>query len=596
MHPSTSRPAPRLTVMLVWFAVAAIVNGVGWWWANRPIPTGYTAGGSALGQIQSVSFAPFRRGQGPLDRIYPSEAEVVADLASLQGLAGGVRTYTAREGLEVVPRHADRFGLAVMQGLWLGREAAINKAEVQAAIDLANRYPDTIKSIVVGNEVLLRKDLTVDQLIGYIREVKAAVRQPVTYADVWEFWLRFPQLLAEVDFVTVHFLPYWEDRPISVAHAMPHIMAVYNTVRAQLPGKPVVIGEVGWPSEGRSRRQAVPSAPEASAFIADFMRLAAAEGLSYNLVEAFDQPWKVKLEGTVGGTWGLLDEFRAAKFAVGGLVSKLPQWPVFAAFASVLSAIFLIAVARRLSGQSAAVVALVAAATQVCGTLLAATVEHGLAHNHSLGRVLEGTAMAALQALFAMLVIREFADRLAGNYRQAGTVSLVGSWTGVMRQLAGQVRLGIGMTAIPASLRRQRLTMALYGLFALYVAYQGVMLVAVGRYRDFQIDYALLPLVGILGIRLLAGLRSGRMPGMPDFALAGRADPLSGQRRFGCEAVLAFLLLCLPVLVLMVEKPDNLEALYWCAIMGGYAVPLLAGLVAAARQADKGFAEPGPSR
>ncbi|MEK9971352.1 MAG: exo-beta-1,3-glucanase, partial [Ferrovibrio sp.] len=330
MHAPTSRPATRFVWLLLFIALAAVASIAGWWWPNRPEQVGHAPFAAQEHVVESMSFAPFRRGQSPLTRVYPTPEQVADDLRSLQGITRGVRTYTAREGLESVPPEAKHLGLNVMQGVWLGADRDINDKEVAAAIELANKYPDAIKSLVVGNEVLLRKDLPVDELVGYIRKVKAAVKQPVTYADVWEFWLRFPQLLQEVDFITVHFLPYWEDLPIAASHSMPHILDVYRTVKAKLPGKPITIGEVGWPSEGRSRRDAVPSRTEAAGFIADFMQLAKQEGLSYNLVEAFDQPWKVKLEGTVGGAWGVLNELRQPKFEVGGLVSNLPEWPLFA--------------------------------------------------------------------------------------------------------------------------------------------------------------------------------------------------------------------------------------------------------------------------
>jgi exo-beta-1,3-glucanase (GH17 family) len=192
MHAPTPQPATRFLQLLLFVLLAAALTILVWWLPNRAQPAGYGQGGqiavaAKANVIESLSFAPFRRGQSPLTRVYPSAEQVEEDLASLKGIARGVRTYTAREGLEVVPVKAGQYGLQVMQGIWLGRESAINEAEVEAGIRLANQYPDTIKSVIVGNEVLLRKDLTVDQLIAQIRRVKAAVKQPVTYADVWEF-------------------------------------------------------------------------------------------------------------------------------------------------------------------------------------------------------------------------------------------------------------------------------------------------------------------------------------------------------------------------------------------------------------------------
>src|SRR5690606_27944914 len=273
MHAPTQKPVRRLLLLSVFIIAAAVLNVLAWWLPSRPVQIFDGAAAGRSEPLQSVSFAPFRRGQGPLVKIFPTPEQVEEDLASLQGIARAVRTYTSLEGLDIVPAVAGKYGLEVLHSAWLGRELDVNEKEIEALIEQANRHPDTIKRVIVGNEVLLRKDLTADQLIGYIRRVKAAVKQPVSYADVWEFWLQNPRLLAEVDFVTVHFLPYWEDLPVGVDHAMDHILWVYDEVRRQLPGKPVLIGEVGWPSEGRSRRDAVPSRIEAAKFIAAFQKL-----------------------------------------------------------------------------------------------------------------------------------------------------------------------------------------------------------------------------------------------------------------------------------------------------------------------------------
>ncbi|MCW0236574.1 MAG: hypothetical protein OJJ21_23455 [Ferrovibrio sp.] len=582
MTAPTSRPATRFVWLLLLVLLAALANVVAWWWPNRPVQVGHASYAAQEHVVESMSFAPFRRGQSPLTKTYPTAEQVTEDLQSLKGITRGIRTYTAREGLEIVPPEAQKLGLNVMQGVWLGPEKDINDKEVAAAIALANKYPDAIKSLVVGNEVLLRKDLTVDQVIAYIRQVKAAVKQPVTYADVWEFWLRFPQLLDEVDFVTVHFLPYWEDLPIAAGHSMPHILDVYKTVRAKLPGKPITIGEVGWPSEGRSRRDAVPSRTEAAGFIADFMQLAKKEGLSYNLVEAFDQPWKVKLEGTVGGAWGVLDELRQPKFEVGGMVSNLPEWPLFAGLGILLALILLVLHAQAVAMLAPAGMAAAIFFAQALAALLAAAIERSLEYNYSIFHNLEGGTAIALQVAFALLLFRRLLAVLGGRAVAQPLRSLGTAFDSLLRVLGN----------VP--FRHPRLAEAIYGLLALWVAYHAVMLVAAGRYRDFPIDYFLLPVAGLLLLRLIAGLFGRNGHGGPESAGLGRialgttfATPQDGenpQGRYGWETLLAFLLLATPVLVLANETLSNREAFYWCTITAVYALPLLGNLTVAAQR------------
>ncbi|KIL99005.1 putative beta (1-6) glucans synthase [Paramagnetospirillum magnetotacticum MS-1] len=332
----------RLLALLA-VLVLAVLNAAGWWWFNRPVPVEL----SFNEPFPSVSFAPFRRGQGPITKVYPTADQIAEDMKSLVGVSKGVRTYTAREGLDVVPELGRRYGIEVTHSAWLGQKIAINEAEVDALIKAANAFPDVIKRVIVGNEVLLRQDLPPEQLIYYIRKVKAAVKQPVSYADVWAFWLKYPEVAREVDFLTIHILPYWEDEPIGVDGAAKHIVAIYKRMAEQF-GKPILIGEAGWPTRGRSRGPAVADTANAARFVRTLALVSKENGFDYNVVEAFDQPWKAFLEGTVGAKWGVVDENRRVKYAMSGPVEPSPDWPRHAA-ASVLigSALALFLMWRR---------------------------------------------------------------------------------------------------------------------------------------------------------------------------------------------------------------------------------------------------------
>jgi glucan 1,3-beta-glucosidase len=149
----------------------------------------------------------------------------------------------------------------------------------------------------------------------------------VTYADVWEFWLRNHDVAAAADFITIHILPYWEDLPIPAHTAAAHVESIRRLMVDAFPGKEVIIGEVGWPSAGRMREGALPSPASQARVIQDVLALAKRENFRVNVIEAFDEPWKRALEGTVGGHWGLLDDAgRTPKFAWGQPVSNHPFW------------------------------------------------------------------------------------------------------------------------------------------------------------------------------------------------------------------------------------------------------------------------------
>ena len=316
--PPVSRPSPLLLPVLL---LLAGLMALAWWWPNRP-----RAGDVAMpdARFNSVSFAPFRAGQSPLDDTFPSAAEVDADMAVLAPRTRAIRTYAAIEGDYDAAALAEKHGLKVWQGIWLGADRAKNAAEIARGIALAKRYPETIERVIVGNEVLLRRDLPVGELIAAIDQVRAAVRQPVTYADVWEFWRQFPEVARHVDVVTIHLLPYWEDKPTGIDGAVRHVDAVYRTMAALFPGKRIAIGETGWPSRGRARQDAVPGRVEQAVFLRRFIALARAEGFDYNLIEAFDQGWKYQSEGTVGANWGLWTADRQSKFPLSGPVVENP--------------------------------------------------------------------------------------------------------------------------------------------------------------------------------------------------------------------------------------------------------------------------------
>ena len=284
----------------------------------------------AVGEkLYCVSYAPFRGAQSPLDlstKIAPAQIE--QDLAQLAKVSDCVRTYSVDFGLDQVPEIAQRYGLKVLLGLWVSGHTDRTQYQISTGVALANRFPDVVRAIIVGNEVLLRGEVSPAMLAETIRGVKSRVKMQVTYADVWEFWLRYRELANVVDFVTIHILPYWEDDPVAARAAADHVDTIRKRVIENFPGKEIVIGEVGWPSAGRMREAALPSPANQARVIADVLERGKRERFRVNVIEAFDQPWKRALEGTVGGHWGLFDDAtRQQKFVWGQPVSNHPHWP-----------------------------------------------------------------------------------------------------------------------------------------------------------------------------------------------------------------------------------------------------------------------------
>ena len=345
----------RLPIALA-LAVGAAIVAI-WAWLGHPVP----APSSPLAQgekLPCVSYAPFRPGQSPFmtGLVIPPE-QIDDDFERLAKITQCVRTYSTEMGLHVVPELARKHGLTVLQGIWIGRNPADNKVEIDAAVKAAQENPDVIKAVIVGNEVLLRGEQTAIDLAAMIKEVREKVpaQVQVTYADVWEFWERKRDLARSVDFVTVHILPFWEDLPVAAEESVAHLGEIREHVGQIFAGKDILIGETGWPSEGRMREGALPSPSNQARVIQELLALAKAKNYRLNVIEAFDQPWKRASEGTVGGHWGFLDAYtRDFKFAWGQPVSDHPAW-IAQAIGGVLVAFAVFAAA--LQGQRRAGVA-----------------------------------------------------------------------------------------------------------------------------------------------------------------------------------------------------------------------------------------------
>lgn len=300
-----------------------------WWWIATPV-TLARAPIDPAAKLECVSYAPFRGAQTPLDPTTQiGAAQIAADLAQLAQISKCVRTYSIDNGLDQVPELAGKVGLKVIQGIWLGNNRLKNLAQIATVVGLTKEYPGVITSVVVGNEVLLRGEMTTADLAATIRSVKAQVTVPVTYADVWEYWLRNREIYEAVDFVTIHILPYWEDMPVRASHAAAHVDSIRRQIAVAFPAKEILIGETGWPSAGRMREGALPSRTNQARVVSDILGLAKRENFRVNLIEAYDQPWKRQLEGTVGGYWGLIDaEQRTLKYPAGQPINNYPQWKI----------------------------------------------------------------------------------------------------------------------------------------------------------------------------------------------------------------------------------------------------------------------------
>ncbi|WP_248806838.1 beta (1-6) glucans synthase [Pseudomonas sp. MWU13-2100] len=343
------------------FACLLGLLALGGFWYGLGQPVILPDAATPTHKLQCASYTPFAKDQSPFDQPFTPRLERMdADLALLATRFECIRTYSMT-GLEALPDLARKHGLKMMIGAWVSSDPLATEKEVDALIASANANADVVSAVIVGNEALLRKEVTGDRLVKLIHKVKANVKQPVTYADVWEFWLKHPQVAPAVDFLTIHLLPYWEDEPAGIDRALEHVAQVREIFGKRFAPKDILIGETGWPSEGRQRETALPSRVNEAKFIRGFVSLAEQNGWHYNLIEAFDQPWKRGSEGAVGGYWGLFDADRQDKAVLAGPVSNLPQWPRWLGFGGLIFLGTLLLAGRARSTRAALLLPLLGA-------------------------------------------------------------------------------------------------------------------------------------------------------------------------------------------------------------------------------------------
>src|SRR5579863_8207700 len=275
--------------------------------------------------IQGVSFSPFAADQRPTygSSDMPPIEQIDSDLRLLENKTYSVRTYSVLGTLGRIPELAARHHIGVALGIELTKDLDKNELEMRTGIVLARQYRN-VSRVIVGNEVLLRGELSVQDLGEQLDRARAAIRQPVGYADTWATWLKNPDIVRHVDFIAVHLFPYWEG--VEVEAAVDFAFHELQAVHAAYPKKPIIVGEIGWPSEGRHRAGAVASVSNEALFLRRFLARAEKEHQRYYLMEAFDQPWKARDEGAVGSYWGVYDVNRQPKFEFIAPIVRIPGW------------------------------------------------------------------------------------------------------------------------------------------------------------------------------------------------------------------------------------------------------------------------------
>lgn len=391
--------APLLFALLF----SALHMGV-WTLANRALPLI-----NVKPLINGFAYSGYRADQSPLEGEHPDTAELAEDLQLMHKRTDRIRLYSSLDLNEVIPLAANQ-NIKVIAGAWIDRDLNKNNRELAALLEKTRNYAN-IERVIVGNESLLRRDVSVQALIDYIDTLRKQTRVPVSTAEPWHVWLKHPELVKHVDYIAVHLLPYHEGVPVE--RAVQYSLERYKQLLHAYPRKKIVITEVGWPSRGPTIGASVASEVNQARFIREFLSRNAAEDMDYYLMEAFDQPWKVNLEGWAGAYWGMYDADRHEKYSLQGAVPRDNRWIAKATWSTLVAFLPLMFVAWRFKHWGAGGVVSMAVLLQACLTTLVITWNLPGDYYYTLRDfvVLVGLILAiALTSLVLMIYAVEFSE------------------------------------------------------------------------------------------------------------------------------------------------------------------------------------------
>ncbi len=291
----------------------------------------------------AICYSGFREGQHP-GGVCPSYAEIKEDLLILHKHWKYLRLYDCDEHadtvLEVIRKEKldfkimlgayivaemNNFGCPWGGGTYSEDELMANKAknlfQIKKLIKLANKYPDIIFSLSAGNEACV--DWTdhyvpVESVIRYVRMIREGANQPVTFCENYVPWLdKLKDLVAEVDFISVHTYPVWEYK--NIHDALEYTKSNYFAVANKYPDKVVVITEAGWAtnSNGKGICPSNVSEENQKVYYNDLMNWTEKAEILTFVFEAFDEPWKGSPEPLEPEKhWGLFKVDRTPKLVM----------------------------------------------------------------------------------------------------------------------------------------------------------------------------------------------------------------------------------------------------------------------------------------
>nr|WP_321243503.1 glycosyl hydrolase family 17 protein [uncultured Psychroserpens sp.] len=259
--------------------------------------------------MHGLCFSPYEEGQEAGDEI--SEEQIRRRMEIIKPYTKWIRTFSCTDGNEIIPRIANEYGIKTLVGAWLGDDDDINKREIAGLIKLAkDGYVDIA---AVGNEVMYRGDLTEDELLDFMNEVKQAIPDvPMGYVDAYYEFTDRPRITEACDVILANCYPFWEGCPLE--YSLLYMKEMFAQATSAANGKKVIVTETGWPNMGTNFEGSFPTYDNAMKYFINSQKWSKEDGIEMFYFSSFDESWKVGDEGDVGAYWGLWDKDEKLKF------------------------------------------------------------------------------------------------------------------------------------------------------------------------------------------------------------------------------------------------------------------------------------------
>jgi exo-beta-1,3-glucanase (GH17 family) len=260
-------------------------------------------------KIHGICFSLYEGDQQPGDIV--SDDQIIRRLKILKPYTTSIRTFSSLGEHSRIVEIAKDMGFKTLVGAWLSDDFESNDKEIEGLIQLANK--GLVDVAAVGNEVIYRKELSEEQLISYINNVKENIKNiPVGYVDAYYEFRDRPNITNACDVILANCYPFWEG--CAAEYSLLYMKDMFNEALKASNGKKVIITETGWPSQGSDLWGAHPSYRNYLKYFINAQLWSKEKDIEMFYFSSFDESWKVDAEGDVGAYWGLWDKEEILKF------------------------------------------------------------------------------------------------------------------------------------------------------------------------------------------------------------------------------------------------------------------------------------------